>query len=495
VLWCTRQGAGITLDSTRYINAANRPLAMLGVPGWSGGRDVRYPPLLPALLSISQLWGGSPAQFARWLNPLIGAINVLLVGFILLDSGHGRHWIAVWCVATFASASNTLMLHSFVWSEPPYLLWMLSLIVTLRRYCDVEASGRRIFYASLFTSLGMLTRYAGASLLLAGVATILLLGRGSGSLRLRHALLYALISLALPAIWILGNLLTVGSATGRHIGLVSPFSELPQFGKTVLNWCAPEYLPQWVRICIVLWIGLTIAICAIRAIHGRAGSSKPHATSLGPLLVIFSCTYVGFLLVSRALFDDRTPLDWRILSPLFACGIVLISLILQHLWGIARLAMVERPLIAGLCAAVFLGHLVNSSLVARIAAAEGLGWNRVRFQDQQLIQAVKGLLPSTILYSNDAPALAARAERPVLPIPVTSRAQTTASRRLRQFQQDARSGNAYVLYFPKKGRVVDDSLKSLRHIASLRPAVRGSKWTLYQLLPAAVGSSTAPNQR
>lgn len=480
---CTGQGVGLTLDSTRYVEAAKHPAAMLGVPAWSYGRDVRYPPLLPAVLSVAGVWHGDAEDMARWLNLLVCALNVMLIGLIIRDAGCHRNWIAVWCVATFAAASNTLMLHSFVWSEPLYLVWMLALIVTLRRYCDAHATVRLLLWAAVFTSLGLLTRYAGGSLLLGGILAILVLSPVPFLLRLRHVAIYAGVSLILPGIWVLGNLLIAGSATGREISAMSPVTELPRLGITVLNWWAPEYLPRWAKISIVLWIGVTIAICAVRVLWIREAGLGKRRTSLLPVLFILSFTYVAFLFVSRTWFDHRTPLDWRILSPLFATGLLFNSLILQQLWRTPRFSIIVHPLVAGLCVAVLVGHCFNSMVVAKMVAAEGLGWNRVRFHDVRLIQTVRGLPESAILYSNDAAALAARMERRVSPLPVLARGGAREESRMRVFLRDARGGKAFVLYFPKKGQTADESLKSLRRIATLRPQTRGSKWTLYQLVP------------
>lgn len=495
MLYCTRNGPGITIDSTRYVAAAKHPAALLGIPGASAVRDVRYPPMLPAALAVSRFWNGTIDNWARALDAMLLIVNVLLLGAILIDAGRSRGWIAFWCVAIFALASDMLMLHSFIWSEPLYLTFMLAMIFCMRRYCAGGAEWRWLLLAAGATSLGMLTRYAGASLVLGGAVVVLMAGPAAFKRRCGHLLVFAAVSGALPLLWVASNIAISGSATGRQISMMSPASELARLVNTLLNWWAPSYLPRLARIGIVLLIGIFGLITLVSL--GRLWLKAPRFAIRPPLpviLLILSITYVLFLFVSRTWFDHRTPFDWRILSPLFATGLLLNTIILQELWNAPQRKLPIRWALAPLCIVVLLGHVVNTGMVAGAVSRDGLGWNRVRFQDPVLIEAIQNVPQNAKLYSNDAAALEASMDREVLPVPVVSRGGTREQVRLRTFVRNAGSGTAWVLYFPKKGVTADGSLKGIGGTAELRPMVRGSKWTLYYLAPT-VTARAASSQR
>src|SRR3954467_2063572 len=76
VVWATRWGAGLSLDSTRYLSAANNLTAAL--TGDATHRLTHYPPLFPVVLSVSRLFGGTPVVMARWLNAALLALNTIL---------------------------------------------------------------------------------------------------------------------------------------------------------------------------------------------------------------------------------------------------------------------------------------------------------------------------------------------------------------------------------------------------------------------------------
>lgn len=387
------------------------------------------------------------------------------------------------------------MLHSFVWSEPLYLTFMLAMIFCIRRYCETGASIKWLLLAAMATSLGLLTRYAGVSLILGGACVIVVAGAGTLRRRMGHLLLFGTASSALPTVWVGTNIILSGSATGRQISTMSPVAELPHLAGTMLNWWAPSYLPRWARLGIVALVAMAVLAIAVSLLRERFIRRRVVLASPMMLIVlILSATYVSFLFISRTWFDHRTPFDWRILSPLFATGLLFNTMLLQDLWQapIGRGAI--RAMVAPLCLAVLVGHVINTSMFAAAVARDGLGWNRTRFQDPVLIEAIQGVPTTAKLYSNDAAALEANMERPVLPVPVVARGGEREAARLRAFIRNAASGSAWVLYFPKKGITADGSLKAIATTAELRPVLRGSKWTLYRLEPVAEGgrASTQP---
>ena len=111
--FATRLGAGISPDSTVYVDAANNLKMGRGLSVQSGPDEftplTHFPPLFPALLALLGSLGFDASSGARWLNVLLfgGNIFLLVAGnatnralvFHPLGLSHARgavHTLAVW---------------------------------------------------------------------------------------------------------------------------------------------------------------------------------------------------------------------------------------------------------------------------------------------------------------------------------------------------------------------------------------------------------------
>src|SRR5439155_6811307 len=175
VLFATRWGAGLSIDSMRYLKAGAHLDVALGLSDSPGMRLTHYPPLFPALLSLGRVLGVESWPMARWLNASLMVLSTILAGLIFLKLGGGRNWAGLWGVALFSVAPDLMLVHAMVWSEPLYIALMLVTVLAFLIYLTGNHRSTPLLLAGIAVALACLTRYAGGAMILAGCLTILLL--------------------------------------------------------------------------------------------------------------------------------------------------------------------------------------------------------------------------------------------------------------------------------------------------------------------------------
>jgi hypothetical protein len=98
--YATVWGAGISPDSTQYVEGARSLLRGEGVSSPDGGGTPRpitlWPPLMSIVLAAPGLVGVEPAEAGRGLTGLLFAANIFLVGHIIARCDRrrfGGNWL------------------------------------------------------------------------------------------------------------------------------------------------------------------------------------------------------------------------------------------------------------------------------------------------------------------------------------------------------------------------------------------------------------------
>lgn len=77
-----------------------------------------WPPVYPSLLAIAGVFQDDKIQAARWLNTLIYAANIFLIGLCAYTFTE-RSLLALICsVLLFMSSEAMILIHSMAWTEP-----------------------------------------------------------------------------------------------------------------------------------------------------------------------------------------------------------------------------------------------------------------------------------------------------------------------------------------------------------------------------------------
>jgi hypothetical protein len=425
--YATRHGVGIAPDSVSYLEAARNLVAGLGLSTSEDGvlyRPLtRFPPLYPALIAGIARFGVDPLDAARWLAVALLGANVALVGALVARCEPGARWLPAIGAVLMASSPDMAGIHGSALSEPLFLLLGFSGLLLLSIHLE-KRQPRQLLGASLLIALALLTRFVGVALVATGALALLLAPGVRPRRRALGAAAFAGLALLPIAIWTLGNRLGGASAAPRSFA-VHPIGgdAMMAAGRTIGNW-----LLLGTGKAIVPWlVGALLLLCIARwrlaaPARGAADGALPR------VLLLFAFVYPALLLVSISFFDASTPLNARILSPLFVAALVLVLCALRAGFS-ARRGAVPAILAALLAIAFTLAHARDTSQWIRArAAAGGTGFGSLTWRESETMRQLKDLPADAVVYSNARDAIYLLTGRSTRWLPAWADAETRLPR-------------------------------------------------------------------
>lgn len=205
----TEFGPGLTPDSAAYVFAASNLYAGRGFPP----EFTFWPPLLPLIFAATAVFRDDMIAAAAVVNAVAFGLAVFVVATWLR-----RYRVSPWLVAWAGLAlalSPAAGVAAYVWSESVFVLFVLAALSSMDRFLATGTPGT-LLVAAGFAALCFLTRYAGASVVVCGVALIAMRAalEPKPKWKIRAALLYATIGFAPTALWLMHNLLVLGYPIG-----------------------------------------------------------------------------------------------------------------------------------------------------------------------------------------------------------------------------------------------------------------------------------------
>lgn len=465
LFYMTPWGVGITPDSAEYVGAARNLLAghglsMLEVNG-TFEPVTHYAPLYPMLLAGIGSLAAEPLQAARWLNLLLFSLNIALFVSLLMRFTK-EIWLPLAGGFMLLASYPVLFVHAYAWSEGLFILLML---ISLALLYQALVTGQRKFLiaAALSCATASLTRYAGIPLIMSGAAAILLLRRPR-SRSLVSSATFTLLSAAPLAVWFIRNSFVAGTATNRSLAL-HPVSRTHaiQFTNTVSGWLfLPQSMPGLVRAGLIALIPLILvtSIWVVRNTERVVPISQSQEDSgrqrfAVVLLLLFIMTYLATILLSISFVDANTPLDDRILSPVYVCALLLALIGIDAISVRSvrpRLPRLAKGLVALIAAALFILHLSSSLQWARRHHVLGLGFASPSWQQSETLKKVNELPPGIIIYSNAPDAISVLTSRPAWRLPskrnaMTNSTNNTYEESLQDVQRQLEERRAVIVYF------------------------------------------------
>lgn len=389
------------------------------------------PPLYPLILGGMIKSGIDPVLGSGWLNSVLYAGLILIVGVAVYKYTSSPGLLLV--LLFFLCLENELVdAFASMMTEPLFIAVTIAQILLLVIYLRSDRLATLAASVVLAGALWM-TRYAGAAnAALLGVGIILF-----SKHPLSRRLVLSILSVLIPAIPYLGwslHLRPTGYSAGVYDWHVPdlwdglrpvrgafidslwdwlPFSALP------FN---PTYYHKILFLSLFFLITLIGCLYAIYLSHskGRGPLLSQEAFQWGSFLVIFAVLHLMVIDVSYVLVSVPKPaLIGRVLLPsiitlLFGLGILFYEFGL-HLF---------RPKLAILLPAAFLLPLVFVGLpqvqqnVSNLHTT-GKGYTSTPWQDLKIIDELKSLPASIPIVSNDPNAVIFFAARPAYPLPET----------------------------------------------------------------------------
>lgn len=455
VCLATRWNIGTSPDSVAYIGSAR---SMWSGGGAADGALVFRPPFYPVLLAIIGLAGIDPFVGARWLNALFFGGNVLLVGLIIRRYQPEPWWLAPFGASLVLLAAPLVEIHAYAWTEPLFILLGFSGLYALSLFLDGRPFPWLLFTAVLL-GLSLLTRYAGLAFVLTAGLGLLWFSPHKWTVRLRDALVLGIISGLPLGLWVARNLGQSGSATGRSLAFHPAGREhIWQAVFTVTDWLLlPAAAPGWLRLVVLaVVLGTAVALLLFPFVRPKQPAPAPLPTFYR-LLLIFVPTYLLFLLFSISFLDAATPLDGRILSPLYMAGIFLGMYVLAQLWAQTGRWRIVHLAITGLLILFVAASAYKSGRWVQMAYIQGLGFSSVAWQQAEIIAEIKALPAETLIYTNSPDAVYLLANRAARPLPRKVEATTQLTNEQYEAQLSALGQNltqeqAVVVYFSGLGQ-------------------------------------------
>lgn len=423
-------GIGLNHDSTVYLDAA-RALHLYGrfsALSYATGLSapvIGYPPLYSVVLAALIPLTGTPETAAFAVSAFCLVATVILT-FLLATRGAGASFLpALGAAVTVALSVDLFALACMALSEPLFLLLLLAAWLALARAVQTRAL-TPVMLAAAFFAAAWLTRYAGMAALAAGALALLLHPAFAPRRRALALALFILIGTLPPALWSLRNYAVAHTAAGRTLAW-HPVSagHLRMGAGVVTKWMFPQAIPPAPR---ALLFALFAAAAAGLALHivRRAGRPLRLRTVYDfavrrPAVFIaalFVAVYVPFLLVSISLVDAHTPLDHRLLAPVFLALVIVCWAAGERLFSLARNIAPRAYRLAGV-GLIIIGALLAGSFSLRFAhirnTGEGMGF--ARWRQSPIIAAVRALPPGVPLYSNGQDIIYALTGRPAVTVP------------------------------------------------------------------------------
>jgi len=369
-------GLGLSPDSLSYVHAARS----LGEHGNLDRFPALRPPLYPIILAGLAQLDGDVLQAARWWSAAMLFCTSLLLSWLLLRS-MGHYPLALALSALVALHPDLVQAHLALWSEATFLPLVLLNVLLLQR-CLADALPWRLVVAlGLLMGAAVLVRYAGLFLVAVNVVGIVFYaGSASGMQRIRAAAASTGIALAAPMAWLWIKRASVGGGPEQL-----PRIHWPEQWHIVLG---EQTLAGWFGLPVAWggWVLLAVLLAAGLALLTR-GELERGAT-LRPLLAVHLLSYLALLFASLTLAYANTPLDGRILLPVFPLAIILLASAFERTgsrWLAAGLGM---SLVAALAFCV-----ERSGVIWQQSRDGGIGLASQAFKRFPIIEAL-GQLPN-----------------------------------------------------------------------------------------------------
>jgi hypothetical protein len=471
-------GMGINGDSYQYIFGADTLAAGYGIGRFDGGGNFKplthYPPMLSIILAGLKLAGMQTLTAARHLNAALFCLDILLVALIIKRTTQS-YIFALMGSALFLISPAIITIHTWIWSEPPFLFFELVAILCMAIYLEKKRLIWLII-SSISIGLSFLTRYTGFALVTTAAIALLFAHFTSIKRKFRDLAILLLVSCTPIALWLVRNYFQVGNAANRNIHW-RPMTSLRRHEgiDTVLTWLFPAdfiYHKEEILVFFLMVIGLfTIGYWLSHFCSYEKGIGikwpDPGLRFLFSLLVVM---YIAFLVFSISFVDPATPLDFRILSPVQVPVIILITIFLADLWINSRFPV--RILISLVIVYIFVFTSSRAMKTIPEIQSAGQGYANLSWRNSPLIHAVKNY-PNAPIITNQITGIYIWAGRSSWPIPWRVNQDETAVRsdypeQLALMRDRLSEGAILVLHrperLPKEQYMISDLIQGLTQV-------------------------------
>jgi 4-amino-4-deoxy-L-arabinose transferase-like glycosyltransferase len=415
--YLTPFGVGIYVDSLYYVSSARNLIAGIGMGRVTGLGTIKpttaFPPFYSLVLSFFHLLGLDELTTARWISILAFGLTIILVGLIVYQRTNSR-FFSVFSAALILLSNPILRIYSWVMTEPLYIIFVLLSLLLLGVYLQNSPRGWLIG-AALFTSLSLLTRYVGFSLVAALALALLLNRKLTWRRRLGDLAIFFSITMVPILVWLVRNWLVSQTLTHRELKWHPISAENVSFlVKTLNGW---GLLPQrllvdqdtFIFTSLLIVLGLASIAWLVLVLP------KPQkALKMELVILLAGWSYIVVLITSLFFLDAAIRLENRILLPLYLLILILIVIGSALLWQ--RKNLVVRLSVALVCLwlAYFSFTRVDGAIID--LRSDGQGYASLGWQNSPTAVFIRQQATS-LIYTNDVTAIYFLADKDSVGIP------------------------------------------------------------------------------
>lgn len=343
----TPWGLGLTPDAVAYVHSVG-----LLRKGWQMAQlPAHWPPGYPLVLALAERVFGDLLTASRIVQGIAAAISVLLLFRLLERLGFSVQQASV-AVLLLLVQPGFLDVHLMMWSEPVFFVFVLLDLLALHRVIRSPGQASQWLILGLACGAAIMVRYAGVYLIPLNAFSICCLASSARDWRQRvlAATTTASISI-LPLLSWLG--FNHGSRSGGSDRVLAwhPLGaqEFSELGQTVADWF---HLPGGFGVLMALAILLALILSLLST---RSGNSD--AVIMRRVVSLNVLFYLAFLWVSISFLDNYTPLDYRILFPVFPFCVASLAILITRIlaWPRNVSTVMTAFLVAVMCVGSYAG--------------------------------------------------------------------------------------------------------------------------------------------
>jgi len=432
-------GIGVSPDSVAYVHAARSFLAGQGLTTFSPNGGIvpmtQVPPVYPVLLASVAALGVDVALAAKWLSILLFGVTIVVTGAAVRRSTRSL-LLSAFGGLLMLTSYDMLYVHSWAWTEPLFIALGLLALLLLAEYVE-HPSLRRAVAAAIVVAIAFLTRYTGAALLITGFVAIVLADRGTRGIEWADVAAFLAVACGPMLLWLAWSIHVGAGVAHRSLAWHPPtLRHVASAVDTVWQWLLPGLTPLGLGRSLLAHIGpagvwAAVLSCALavgllllagvrwaslKGIESGKWLQQPAGRVLC-LSALYCVAYGGLLIASISLLDASTPVDVRILSPLYPAILVgalcLVHEALRRRKGDGLL----RSMLVVTAIALAGAQVARGAAWITSAHGSGLGYANVAWQRSEAVEYVRSLDPGRPIFSNRFDALYFLTGKPAIPIP------------------------------------------------------------------------------
>jgi hypothetical protein len=275
--------------------------------------------------------------------------------------------------------------------------------------------------------------------------------------KLKNACIFTAVSLLPILFWFFRNRLITDKLTDRTVQYHPiDLNRIEQGIATVAEWLLlPENLSLFFKnISVIVFVCLLLLGAFLFNIKQKRAVTYLGANKISyfPLIyIILLGVYLLTLIISISFFDAHTPLDNRILSPLFPLGIITLFSITFN--ATSRFKMKHLNLLPVILLAALLAYQTKTTLPYwRYVHENGRWYTGKLWQNSNIIKIIKSLPDSILLYSNGSDAIELLTKKKAISIPAAESPGTVGINKdfnanLQEMSEKLKSTNGVLVYF------------------------------------------------